>query len=366
MKRVLLYLISMAAISACIYPFEANLPESSEPRLVIEGSIRIGEYSDVSIGYVYPLDSYRAQIFPVIKVSVEASDGTVYNGMRGADRTYRINTSAASPDLSYRLVVRVGEKVYSSDWSTPLPAPVITGTDIWADEEQVFVTADLSAAPGTSRYIAVRFEELWNFHSDYMKLYDYNPVSNTVYMLDFPSTLLYWCWMYAENNKDILFDANKTGGKLEDVVVLSFPRSDNRNHKEYNVRIKARSLSEIEYRYLSNLETSSRNVGDLFSPEPGDVPSNIICETDASEKVYGFVNVCITVSATDKTDDAFYIRKIPGSIIDVDPENYLKFYNSGYSPVAMMVSPAGVGVGWGLPRCYDCTAAGGTLEKPAF
>lgn len=366
MKRAVSYIICMAIVSACIYPFEANLPNSGEPRLVIEGNIRIGAYSDASVGYVYPLDSYRTQTYNGMMLYVEASDGTIYEGTRTDGGSYRINTTSAAADLTYRLVVKVGGKTYLSEWDTPLSAPEITDTEIWADDEQVFVSADITAPEGGSRYIALRYEELWNFHSDYIKLYNYDPFMHEVYMLDFPNESLYWCWKYSSNNRDILFDSSKTEGVLEDVVVLSFPRSDNRNHKEYNVRIIARTLSAAEYRYLSNLNTSSENVGDLFSPEPGDVASNIICETEPSEKVFGFVNVCIATSAVDKTDGSFYIRKNPGSIVYVAPENYSRFYSNGYSPVAQIVSSEGTGVGWGLPRCYDCTADGGTLNKPAF
>ena len=82
--------------------------------------------------------------------------------------------------------------------------------------------------------------------------------------------------------------------------LLSFPRTDNRNHRRYCVNVKARTLSPKTYRFLKNLQDISSGGDNLFTPEPGEIAGNLHCESDPDRMVLGYVLYIIVKSISKK------------------------------------------------------------------
>ena len=83
-------------------------------------------------------------------------------------------------------------------------------------------------------------------------------------------------------------------------------------------------------------------------------------------KVYGYVNIAKVVTREGKLDARYDLWMAPKTLMNPDPEDFANLYGLGYNPIDMVFGSEGYYVGWGLPRCYDCVAAGGTLDKPEF
>jgi hypothetical protein len=150
-------------------------------------------------------------------------------------------------------------------------------------------------------------------------------------------------------------------------VVQKFPRSDNRNHSEYDVKVKLWNLTPEQYRYRKMLEENASIGGNLFSPEPGVVKGNIYCENNPEVKVYGYVNIAKVTTYTNVLPATYSTWRVKYKLTEVASEDWPVYYGKGYMPVDLMLSDSGGEVvGWGEARCFDCIAAGGTLDKPDF
>ena len=153
-----------------------------------------------------------------------------------------------------------------------------------------------------------------------------------------------------------------------DYRLTSFARSGERNHGDYNIKVYARSISEAEYRFRRNLESSSTGFN-LFTPNPGEIAGNVSCEEVPSEHVYGYISTSSS-SSIEAVLDQRYLKAMtpnPYSLVVPSPSVDLSVYlNGGMWPVAWMMLGDSMPVGWGKLRCIDCIEAGGTLEKPEF
>ena len=361
MKRALAYLAIIIAITGCIYPFEVTLPQQDSPSIVVDANIKIGAFSEVALRYVQPLDNFSSgSTFPAGSVYIESESGEKYT-TKGDNGVFSIDTRMASVSKKYRIVVNADGETIVSDWCTPLPPPIVSDVRIWADELAVFVSADIDASEGSTGYIAVSFYELWRFHADYIRQYGYDPIDKIIYSLMEYDLSHYWCWKTNMPKEEVFLDLNLSGGKVGDLVVTRFGRSNSRNHDDYTVTVLARNVSESEYRFRSLMRENVSNGGNLFTPDPGEIPGNLICETNPDKRVYGYVNAYVYGSNKQHIGYQFYILSSPASLTIPNPENYNTYYWQGYLPIDM--TPEGE-IGWGKASCYDCVEAGGTLDIP--
>ena len=141
--------------------------------------------------------------------------------------------------------------------------------------------------------------------------------------------------------------------------------------------MKAITLSDKAFKYLSNLSSISNMNGSLFSPNPGEMPSNIRCDSDPGRHVEGYVFASQITSCRGFLDSRYYKASGPSTSVLFLPEpgeSYRELYENGAYPVAFMRLPIPTDEGyqdvedvfWGPIRCIDCVVAGGTTQKPDF
>ena len=200
-----------------------------------------------------------------------------------------------------------------------------------------------------------------------MQSYGYDEATGTVFpLMDATDYSHYWCWMKVVSASQDIISYIDLDNNVRNLPIHSFPRTDSRNHKEYHVRVKLWNLTPEQYRFRKLLEENASIGGDLFSPEPGEVRGNVYCESDPKEKVYGYVNISRVVYQDAKMGQEYLLTGKPAPLTYVAPEDYATCYSFGYQPVELYFTDNQWVVGWGLARCFDCVAAGGTLEKPQF
>lgn len=360
MKRLLSYMLVLAAAASCVYPLDIKTDEYSGETLVIDGSVIIGGTTKVTISHLVPLDQVTAYSGGYVRdalVTVESDNGDLY---QDDSYPYTIDTEKAPADRSYRLKVEYQGKTYSGPWIKPLPAPEITDVQFTGDDNNV--TVSVSAKSDTPGYAAIQFDEIWKFHVDYVRIFEFNPLSGQISAIQDPDMTFYECWRKNVGVKEVLLDYSSTSGNVKDFPFYSFSRTNERNQYEYDILVKIRNLSEEEFRYFKHLDDAN-DTGSLFSPDPGNAETNIVCESDPSEKVFGYVSVSCQNYYTATVDSRFYIALPPPRLMTVDPEDYLQYYLDGIVPVNL--NPDG-SIGWGSSRCYNCVSDGGSLKKPAF
>lgn len=370
MKKNICYIIVSVLLTGCIYPYTADIEEGEVARdLVIDANILLGNTSYVSLTYLQPLDvgkqNYGFAGYPQATVYLEDENGQQYNAT-GNNGNYQLNIPETAGG-KFRLTVNCNSQVYRSDWVVPVAPPEVKDISFSADEDNVYVKLSMQDNGSGSGYATVQFDEIWHFHTDFIRSYYYNEDQNSVGMLIKPDMSKYWCWMKNKSPLQKLIDYSSLGGKVDDYVFHVFSRSDGRNLDEYNVRVKVWNLTPEQYKYRKQLEENASIGGNLFSPEPGEVRGNVFCESNPDARVFGYVNIS-RVATLSKTLPSTYSKWHTTAILtEVDPEDWPKYYGMGYLPVEQMISQkGGTVVGWGHARCFDCVAAGGTLEKPLF
>lgn len=370
MKKFCL-LITVSLLAGCVYPFSVDLEDiDDQSSLVIDANLLLGYTSTIRLSYLQPLQVGQHAVAggrPSADVYMEDEAGHTYPAT-GSNGNYSIPAFTSNYDGKYRLTVICGGKTYRSEWIDPVAPPTITDLSIQADDTQVYVNISMEDNGSGSGYAAAVIDEIWNFHSDFIKNLKFDPETQKVSVIINPDTRFYWCWRKVNSNAQVMIDYSSLGGKVTNYSVSSFGRNNNRNHREYHARVKLWNLTPEQYQYRKMLEDNASIGGNLFSPEPGEVRGNVYCEDNPDSKVYGYVNISRVVVKEVSMDDRFNKWRVPEkSLMEVEESLYLDMYNLGYEPIDFITNADQQQVpGWGLGRCYDCTQAGGTLEKPNF
>ena len=391
MRKFLSILTLFFLLTACIYPYTPDLHETPEDVLTVDANITIGEASTVRLGTLYPIYDFTGFEYKDLTTSVvwvEDDAGNTYEGV--LDRTsgsyygydyfdtsspvFTIPTDKAPQDRRYRLVIEAMGNTYSTDWNDLSNPPSIRNIEFMADNESVNVCVTVDGGEDATGYLLLSYDETWEFHVDYVPMYEVNTNNWSITQALSGDYSKYWCWRYLDNKRTFPIDytALSTSG-ITSYPLFSFARSDNRNHRRYCVNLKAQSISRETYRFLNNLETSSSGGDNLFTPNPGDIPSNLHCESDPERSVLGYVVFSKTVSKRGWLDSRYLAPRhsyLP--LVYITQDKYPEYYASGYLPLAENTKDSASrsddegDYGWGSPRCYDCTANGGTLKRPSY
>lgn len=369
MKKTLIYIISAFLLTACVYPFEADIDSSANKEVVIDANILLGNKSTVKLYYLQPLDPgsiHHNYGYPSGTVYLTDEAGTTYTAV-GSTGNYTLNIPE-NVQGKLKLTVIVEGNTYVSEWVEPVAPPVIKDLRFTADGYNVNVLLSMEDQGSGSGYAALQYNEIWKFHTDYVRNYDYNFQSNSVFMLQNPADYHYWCWAKKTFLGQKLIDYTYLDGKVQDYVAVSFPRNDSRNHAEYNVLIKLWNLTPEQYKYRKMLDENASIGGNLFSPEPGEIRGNVYCENNPEVPVYGYVNIARVTTITKTLPSTYSTWQPKYELLELDAESWHTYYGKGYMPITEIISETGKGivVGWGEERCWDCIAAGGTLNKPDF
>lgn len=360
MKRVLPLITILLAAASCLYNYNIPEIEEAENAMVFDGNIVIGNKATLSVFRLTPVNAKTsgATVKPT-SWRVEDETGASYEAGTSAS----VDLTGAPTDRAYRIVAECDGKTYSSQFQKPLPAPGIESLTFSADDASVSCNISFSLDPSQGRYVALSFEEIWEFHADFVRVFDVDTVSWAVTELDYADLSHYYCWTHRKAELSAMVDLGSLDGKAVDYVVNLFPTTNSRNHRNYYLKVWARSINEQEYRFQSTLAGQDGGLN-LFTPNPGEIAGNVVCDDDPSEYVYGYVSTSVSTSIEKHLDDRYLRKTNPNtaSLITIEPGSIQTFYTAGYWPVVSEDNE----YKWGLKRCVDCVLAGGTLEKPEF
>lgn len=384
MKKRILTLLAAACVASCIYPFDPELPAETEKTVVVDGRILIGGISTVRLGYLTPINSDNLSAWPNGKAWIEDDLGNTYQPIESNGNFFNFQSTqeiGALPEgttpsqplpTSFRAVAQVDGETYSSEWISPNPAPVIKDIQFEADDYSVKVLADIDPGEGGSGYLGFLFDETWRFHAEVYPEYYINPETWTYgnYMELQSGYQFYWCWRSFSPGQVTLFDySNLRDGIIQRFPIRSFSRTDTRCHQRYSILVKAFSLSKAEYEYNKQTQEISEIGGDLFSPDPGAIPGNLVCETNPERQVLGNVLAGWVTQKRAFCNTSQYIINRPPSVAyqKVKREDFSTFYfQNRFRPAIMYDFDDGADIGWVHIRCIDCTEAGGTQQRPWF
>jgi hypothetical protein len=378
MKKILTLVIAAITAVGCVYEFTPDIVPGDATGLVVEGDIIIGDISRFTLGSIEPLSG--AEVAPVrgwVWVEDDAG-GEYYPESSDPSNSFEIDMTKASSDKSYRLRIRLatpvsgGSTFYSSEWKEVQKAPSIDDLSYTWEENDIesdpYTHLWLSlSSPGGSGCFRWDYEEIWEFHAEFMALYYFDPVANRAKSYNGQVPPLYNCWSYDNSHQVGLAIAKSTGGeRISGYKILDIDRRDLRMQTLYYIKLKARNISEECYEYLHSIEVNSTSTGSLTQPDPSQIIGNIFSDEDPLEVVYGYIEV------SKVAEKGIYISSLyipppepvgddvpPPYITDLGVMTPLEAWENG---LRLRDAPGH----WVDKTCVECTALGGTKIKPSF
>jgi hypothetical protein len=184
------------------------------------------------------------------------------------------------------------------------------------------------------------------------------------------------CWV-TNNSEDINVKAvaGLNENRIERLPVKFISNETDMLQERYRIEVNQYSLSEDEYSYWNDLEKITEQSGNLYDRIPSEISGNIYCSSNPDLQVLGYFSVSAKRSKVIYIDDYFeglfnYYRHCTEDTtwskqdIQIPPPGIFDFDGIYYwiitiqAPLYMIVTND--------KTCVDCTARGGTTEKPDY
>ncbi len=370
-------------LHSCITPYNPLAQIDGETGvLVVEGNLSGGgQTTVVKLSRTVPLDqsyTYTPELWATVYVEEESSgqrftlqerDNGQYEGVLPLELTEQ-----------YRLHIETSDsKVYVSDYVPVISSPPVDSV-FWGrnDQKGVAIYVNTHDPNNSTHYYRWEFDEDWEFHTQFDSELDYDWVSRTYYKRS-EDQHLYYCWN-KKRSKTIV--VGTSAQLVEDVIqnkqVHTLPYADDRLSYLYRIKVRQYGLTKTSYEYWEALQKNTEEIGDLFGPQPSNLPSNMQCVTDPSTPVIGYIDAGIPsvgeryiwnteVAPWQKPDSVGVAEIIP-----IDPATLLPItdsiearLNAGYLLLYYKIYRDSPQVDlYYVPRvCSDCTVKG-TKNKP--
>lgn len=371
----------LLSAAACKYPYEVVIPEADYP-LVIEGDILLGATSTFRFSHVLPMDSGPV-VFSAWNSSgwIEGENGVRVEGWvsRSGD-VLEFDTTALPANQRYKLHLHSPEgRVIVSDWLDVCPAPTIDDLSYWKNGQYNELHIGLSMHCNGAHYFRWSYTEEWEYHSDILSPYEYDPDRYEEGVIESPDgPKYYYCWDDQEASVINIFSTeNQIEDRFEELSFHRIPLTNLRLQSLYRMTLHLEAISEEAYTYWRTVRQNSGEQGSLFAPTPSEVASNLRCTSDPSFQVLGYVNAANVATATMYYDNhvaGYYQPPVVNYLkrrqqeIPVDLDSCLFAYKDGllpFNPVYDMMGTDIVAYTWADRDCIDCRRLGGHKNKPA-
>jgi hypothetical protein len=308
-------------------------------------------------------------------VTISGDDGTHYTaepkneGDYIVSGIYTINEKIAfTRGTAYTLHIRIGDKQYQSDPIIPLRTPEIEDVNYITRNNgtQVDIRVSTSDPTGEIMYYRWACDEDWEYTAPEYATHRWNPELEIIEPLSDQGVNTYYCWDKGHSTSFALGSADKlASATLKNNTVLQLQWGTTRFLYLYSVLVKQYAITKEAYEYFDNLQKNIEDAGSIFAPQPTELSGNIHNTADPEEHVIGFV------TASTETSRRLYIpaEEVPamktyyyceedmigGAAEAIDL--YASYWRIAYSVDTDIYR-------WLLARCVECTALGGTKDKP--
>ena len=370
----------------CVSEFNAELPDRDIQLLFVDGNIVANSDVTFHLSKSVPLNSPS--------VSEENINANVYiiggNGYKSPSATnigkgaYRILIGELDDNVEYGIQIEYNGDIYQSTLTKPLHTPEIDSVSWIQPEKQGDVSFRVSTHDdvGGAKFFLWDYIEDWEITSYYYNTVFFNPSNFSFYTIE-PAPYFY-CW---KNNKSNRFLVGSTESLSENRIVnkklYNCLPQDNRFSNLYCVTVNQKAISKSAFEYYQNKIGLNEEMGGLFTPQPSELTGNIVCVTDSSKKVMGYVETIknitqkrIFVYASEITCPVIYHDCNPistDSIITLFRDEevpinmnaiYYRAYIAGYRPAMGTIENIQL-IEWSTHFCTECTSTG-TKNKPDF
>lgn len=359
-------------LSNCVDKFDAHLPARDMGLLIVEGNI-ISDSTVVfclSRSFSLDMESFPQDYDHIdAEVNVVGSDGSCFTGTSLGKGKYQVVIGTLSKDVSYSSKIVYEGDTYTSEPQYPLETEDIESVTYEQPEEYGDIYIRLSTQSKDVAYYFWSYEEDWEVKTEFKVLFFYDPTTDEIIEYDTAPYEFGWCH-YESSNIFVGTTESNLENRLKDKRLYSIDHTDNRVSRYYSTLVKQRKISVGEYEYYQNKVKFNEEMGGLFTPQPSELPTNIIC-SKPEKKVIGYVGVNMNVAEHRifiSNTDIQYTNPDDCELLSASfmrEHSYFELYSMGYS-IAYWDPKIGM-YQWTARRCTDVRyLLGGTLIKPPF
>jgi hypothetical protein len=381
--RVILMSLLIVLMASCVQKYNAPVKPTSTGYLVVEGYINIGNGpTNIMLSRTTPLNDsavYLAENGGTVVVEGSHGDSDLLNPQGNGLYSAVLNLNQQE-QYRVRITTSNGEQ-YLSGFEQPQLTPPIDSI-FWTNTSSgVQVFAATHDPTDSVKYYLWNYEETWEFHtliSNLVWSYDSALDAATAVAYRYPDmsydSSIYQCWQSDSSSTIILGASNQLGQSVIDAApITSIPHADVRLSVEYSIEVDQIALSKNAYTFFQQLETSSTQLGFLFSPLPWQPAGNINCLTNPKETVVGYVYASrqqsqrIFIGNLDVPGWGYLNDCTTGKVVN-NPDSVPYYYYENLPTVPYQTSDFGSIINYFLESksaCVDCTLTG-TNQKPGF
>jgi len=383
MKRYLLYNILFCAVllCSCVDEYNAELPDSTQQMLVVEGDIYSDSTTTIRLTHTIGLTSGEVSGIPTVssaKVSVKGTDGSLYNAVEGGSGAYKLTVGHLSPNEQYWLSITTFDGLnYESEPASPIDAPSFILSYEQKPEEElphapvnVYVTAEKTDEP---LYLCWSYNECSELKTPCSTIWNYYPAAMAIDTLSFP--IDHGFGMRVSGGYIAACSDDYQDNRIDGYRLVSIPITSPRLCYVYYICARQEAITKAEYEYEEARRKQSDEMGGLFTPQPSQLPTNIHC-TNGDKGVIGYIGVRGRVTQCEMyLRNAFEIRyKEARKYRIIMPDEIAKnsftpqfLYSSGYQ--VMEYDPTQGKATWITRWAIDCrerTWGFTTFEQPDY
>jgi Domain of unknown function (DUF4249) len=361
---------------ACKDKYMPHINYPTSGILVVEGFINTGNGpTTILLTRLAPLNNISTIPEPGAQVEVESDQGARFSLSETSPGNYSINQIPIDSTQKYRIHIKTsnGKDYLSALTEVKITPPIDTvGYDTASDHLTIYISTHDDR--NKSLYYEWYYQETWKYFAFAYSSYKYE--SGGVGPRDVEDAdTLYNCWAYNQSTDLILF----TTENLSSDLVYKLPLqtisyfTTNRLRSRYSILVKQIVLTKDWYEWKQQLKKNTEQLGSIFDAQPSQTGGNIVCTTDTTERVIGFVG------CTSEIDKRIFISRaqIPEVSVYTGYETchadtiktfeFDIFANGDELPINKAIeSGALVGYLGAPPNCMECWLHGGTNKKPDF
>ncbi len=384
MKKVYLYLFILAATLGCKEKYVSPVISPTTGYLVVEGVINSGSgTTNILLKRTVKLDNPLIVYEKGAIVTVDGDDNSKVYLKESLSGNYTALGLNLNKSKKYRLNILTKDgKNYLSELVAVQSTPAIDSVSWKQDNTGLQLYINTHDPTNLNKYYQWDYTETWEYHSPFMQYLKYrqlNTAGGIKYDLVYFDPLLitinsaiYKCWP-TENSSNILLGSTVSLSDNKIFLPLNFISAGSVKLSQlYSINTRQYSLSLGRYNYLQKMKKNTEGTGSVFDAQPSELVGNILCVSNPSEPVIGYIDVCQVQESrifvrNDQLADWKYVtpciqKEVLNNVdsITAVQKQLLPTYVAKSSPFGGILSYY-----FGMPDCVDCTFFG-TNIKPIY
>ena len=364
-KGLTIQLLVILNCLGCVTDYEHPDIDGITDILVVEGIITDNE-STITLSKSVNINDgeYYAPVYiNNANVYVECDDGMLFHaeitdwGWGEQNGRYIIKTGKLNLERKYSLKIEFDNHKYASDFSYPIETPKIDSV-FWTKRtkgQPVKIHVATHSQNNDVMYYRWSYKEDWEFATE-------------VQTWQYPSL----CWNSANSNDIVLGSSENTiFGQITNIITEIDP-SDIKMSRLYRISVTQNAISKRAHDYFYNIKKNTENMGSIFAPTPSELRGNVVCTTDPTRPVIGYIDFSTTSQKSRYVSgENVYEEPLAGdTCIEIGAHSTIWFapdrtplFDITQFVVYRVQEKTGEILSYIRTICVDCTSIG-TTQKP--